>query len=218
MQSARLWVFVFVAMIGVCGCGRSAPIPRDAAGSDLQVETSLVASGSGTMTTTATSTGTATDVCSNPECFSVVMNCLGQGACQEQTTEMCGEIPSTPCPPNVRPTYRIRTTCFANGVKVKVETNLSTPASVYVDVTARKGGAVCYKMSGVEGPTGSASTSYQVDDGAGARIANYNIDAATGRWSISCREGNVELPASCHPGFLIANRGSICLAGECSWE
>jgi hypothetical protein len=206
--------FFTLAFVG-CGRTSSGALMRSDSGSDSSKSNGDVGPGSTVDGDLGNGSEAMPVVCPDPGCFAGVLACLGEGACRQQTTDMCGQ---EPCVIDASwPQKRIKQTCWDNGVKVQDVTDFSNPSTVYTSITARKDGADCYSMTGSDEPR--AGSYYLVDEAGKGRIAVYTIDPATGGWSIACREGaNVDLPSRCHPGSDFVNRDSRCVPGPCAWD
>jgi hypothetical protein len=133
---------------------------------------------------------------------------------------MCSRGPWTPCPPfTIQPVYRLKNTCWSNGVKLQVVTDLSNPAFPTVDIAARKNGTACYTMSGTGTPGFTGSLSYQVVDATGRTLGVYTIDPATGEQTIVCLVGpTVVIPATCRAISTSTGTESGCSTGVCTGE
>jgi hypothetical protein len=204
MRRTRLALaFAFVLGVAALGCGGGSGSNNIADGG-LAGDTGIFASDAGIFAS-----------CGYPACYlDLLLPCMPEGACVEQTTTMCG---ATACPTSstTTPTGMTTSVCFDNGVKMLVDIDMSNPLAVTANGTLKKGSAVCYTT--VVGPYSQSTVAptATVKNAAGTTVATVVTDLTAGTETITCVGGSpVVVPMGC--GGRPDGGTSSCTKGICA--
>ena len=145
--------------------------------------------------------------CGVPACYlDLLLPCMPEGACVQQTTTMCG---ATACatPSTTTPTGVTSNMCFDNGVKMLMNMDMSNPLATTATTTMKKGSAVCGTI--VVGP-------YSKDTGPPtATVATVVTDLTAQTETITCvGSGPVVVSMGC--GGRSDGGTSSCTKGICA--
>jgi hypothetical protein len=153
--------------------------------------------------------------CGVPACYlDLLLPCMPEGACVQQTTTMCG---ATACatPSTTTPTGVTSNMCFDNGVKMLMNMDMSNPLATTATTTMKKGSAVCGTI--VVGPyskdTGPPTAT--VKNAAGTTVATVVTDLTAQTETITC-VGSAPVVVSMGCGGRSDGGTSSCTKGICA--
>ena len=156
--------------------------------------------------------------CGYPACYlDLLLPCLPEGACVEQTTATCGAS-ACPTPPTTMPTSETIGICYGNGVKILEEIDMSNLQAMAVTATWKKGSTVCLTTAGLASSNGVSTTT--VKNAAGTTVATAEGDMTARTETITCVGASpvvVSMDCLMPDGGTSSGSGNSCTKGICTF-